>query len=81
MSGHNPPLTCKDVTRALGILGFELRKPTSGTSHDAYVGDFRGSFRKVTVDYPKAPFQHDLIASMAKPSRVAQERAVRRCER
>jgi hypothetical protein len=65
VSGHNPPLTCKQVKDALKTLGFELRPAKSGTSHEHYVGTFRGKFRKVTVDCPKAPFGHDLIGAMA----------------
>lgn len=67
MSGHHPPLSAKEVVKALLMLGFVYRKPTGGgSSHDHYVGEFRGKFRKVTVDEPKAPFSHDLIRSMAK---------------
>lgn len=66
MSGRHQTLTCKEVIRAIEMLGFQFRKHTSGTSHDAYVGTFRGKFRKVTVDCPTAPFGHDLIALMAK---------------
>lgn len=67
MSGHHPPLTADEVVKALVMLGFVYRKPSGGgSSHDHYVGTFRGKFRKVTVDKPKAPFSHDLIKSMAK---------------
>lgn len=64
MGARKPPLDCRDVKRALKLLGFEARK-TKGTSHEHFVGIFRGKFRKVTVDCPKAPFSPDLIASMA----------------
>jgi len=65
VSSIYPPLTCKQVKAALILLGFELRASRSGTSHEHYVGMFRGKFRKVTVDCPKAPFGQILIASMA----------------
>lgn len=74
MSGHYPPLTAKDVVKALLMLGFEYRKPTGGgSSHDHYVGTFRGKFRKVTVDEPKAPFSQDLISSMAKQAGLSKK--------
>lgn len=66
MSSEHPPLTDKQVIQALLFLGFEARKPTSGTSHDSYIGTFRGQFRKVTVDRPKSPFGKDLITWMAR---------------
>lgn len=66
MSSQHPPLTDREVIDALLLLGFVQRANTSGTSHDSYVGTFRGKFRKVTVDRPKSPFGHDLISSMAK---------------
>lgn len=62
---RNHPLTDREVIRALLFLGFVFRNASSGTSHDSYVGTFRGRFRKVTVDCPKAPFSQDLISSMA----------------
>ena len=46
------------------MLGFVLRSQAG--SHEHYVGTFRGSYRKVTVDCPKAPFTAFLIASMAR---------------
>lgn len=74
MSGHHPPLEARDVVRALLMLGFTLRQRTGGgSSHDHYVGTFRGSFRKVTVDEPKAPFSHDLIRSMAKQAGLSKK--------
>lgn len=66
MSSEHPPLTDKQVITALLMLGFCFRKATSGTSHDSYIGMFRGQFRKVTVDCPKSPFGQDLISSMAR---------------
>jgi predicted RNA binding protein YcfA (HicA-like mRNA interferase family) len=66
VSSRHPPLTHRQIIAALALLGFEYRKPTSGTSHQYYIGTFRGAYRKVTVDPPKSPFGQDLIASMAK---------------
>ena len=63
MSSEHPPLTDKQVIAALLMLGFAFRKATSGTSHDSYIGMFRGQFRKVTVDCPKSPFGQDLVVS------------------
>lgn len=73
MSAHNPPLTCKQVKAALKELGFEKRDGSSGTSHEYYVGVFRGKFRKVTVDCPKAPFGPDLISSMASQAGITKK--------
>jgi predicted RNA binding protein YcfA (HicA-like mRNA interferase family) len=64
LSGQHPPLTCKEVKQALALLGFQPQ-PQKGTSHEHYTGIFRGKFRKVTVDCPKAPFSPILISSMA----------------
>lgn len=75
MSGVHPPLTCADVKRILKNLGF-LPRPQNGTSHEHWVpasGTFRGSFRKVTVDCPKAPFQQDLISAMARQAGVTKK--------
>lgn len=63
MSGQNPPLSCKDIKRALIALG--LAHVRTVGSHEHYTGMFRGRFRLVTVDCPKAPFSQDLIGSMA----------------
>lgn len=63
MSGQQPPLTCKEVKTALSFLGFAERDGSG--SHVHYVGTYRGRFRKVTVDCPKAPFSPILIKSMA----------------
>jgi len=73
VSGVYPPLTCKQVKAALIFLGFELRAQRSGTSHEHYVGTFRGKFRKVTVDCPKAPFSPVLIASMANQAGITKK--------
>lgn len=63
MSGHNPPLTCKEVIAALQFLGFVFARQRG--SHQYYTGTFRGKFRNVTVDCPNSPFSQDLISSMA----------------
>ena len=42
----------------------------SGTSHEDWVSNAGGYFRKVTVDCPKAPFSQDLISSMARQAGV-----------
>lgn len=71
MSGVFPPLTCKDVKRALAHLGFKAR-PRTGTSHEQWVkysADGK-QFWKVTVDCPKQPFGPDLVSSMAKQAGV-----------
>lgn len=70
MSSHHPPLSCAEVKRLLVFLGFVERPRRSGTSHEDYVGTFRGLFRKVTVDCPKAPFSPDLISSMARQAGI-----------
>lgn len=66
MSGHHPPLTCKQVKAALRLLGFVEKAKKSGTSHEDYVGTFRGQRRKVTVDCHEDPFDAFLVSSMAK---------------
>lgn len=59
------PPTCKQVKKALRKLGFK-QKPTNRGSHDKFEHpNFRGKRRVVTVDCPKAPFDHFLIESMA----------------
>ena len=75
MSGIHPPLTCADVKIILANLGFYPRLQ-KGTSHEQWVpkaGIFRGSFRKVTLDCPKAPFGQDLIAAMARQAGVSKK--------
>lgn len=62
MSGHYPPLTCKEVKAILKALGFSPR-PGTGTSHEQWVREH--PFAKVTVDCPKSPFSQILIKSMA----------------
>jgi predicted RNA binding protein YcfA (HicA-like mRNA interferase family) len=65
VSKKYPPLTCKQVKRALKKLGFTLRSQEG--SHEQWIGkDLQGKFAKVTVDCPKAPFSDDLTKWMAK---------------
>lgn len=70
MSGQHPPLTCSQVKAILKILGFEPR-PQKGTSHEHWVKRENGDFLKVTVDYPKSPFGHDLIRYMARQAGIS----------
>lgn len=63
MSGHYPPLTCKEIKAILKYLGF-LPESTTG-SHEQWTKIANGRKYKVTVDCPKAPFSPTLIASMA----------------
>jgi predicted RNA binding protein YcfA (HicA-like mRNA interferase family) len=74
MSGHHPPLSCSDFKAILKKLGFSHRPKKSGTSHEDWVATIDGKFRKVTVDCPKAPFNQDLIDSMAKQAGVTKKR-------
>jgi predicted RNA binding protein YcfA (HicA-like mRNA interferase family) len=66
LSSEYPPLTCAEVKTLLLFLGFLERPRKKGTSHENFVGTFRGKFWKVTVDCPKAPFSPDLITSMSR---------------
>lgn len=63
MSGHHPPITCKEMKAILKILGFALQS-TNG-SHEQWSKVVNGRKYKVTVDCPKSPFSHTLIESMA----------------
>jgi hypothetical protein len=75
VSGQHPPISCADFKAILTELGFERRnrkKQTSG-SHEDWIGNTGGRFRKVTVDCPKAPFTHDLIGSMANQAGVTRK--------
>jgi predicted RNA binding protein YcfA (HicA-like mRNA interferase family) len=63
LTGRHPPLTCREVKAALKVLGF-VHDRTVG-SHEHYTAMFRGRFRLVTVDCPKAPFSQMLIGNMA----------------
>ena len=70
MSGKYPPLTCRDIKKALKALGFKQR-PSAATSHEQWVKFEGGRIYKVTVDCPKEPFGHDLIKSMATQAGVS----------
>lgn len=72
MSGQHPPLTCAQFKTILTKMGFKPR-PQKGTSHEQWVGEVGGKFRKVTVDCPKAPFSQELISSMAKQAGVTKK--------
>ena len=74
MSGQHPPISCADFKAILKQLGFSPRPNTSGTSHEQWVCNIGGRFRKVTVDCPKAPFGHELIGSMAHQAGVTKKR-------
>jgi hypothetical protein len=68
MSAQQPPLTVSDVEAVLKKIEFQPRPRKSGSSHQDWVpraGTYRGKFRKVQVDPPKAPSSKDLIRSMA----------------
>ncbi|HEX9626109.1 MAG TPA: hypothetical protein VGA00_04155 [Acidiferrobacterales bacterium] len=69
MSKEYWPLKCDEVKTILRNLGFKSR-PQKRTSHEQWVGTLRGTFRKVTVDCPKAPFTPDLIKWMARQAGV-----------
>ncbi|WP_372523724.1 type II toxin-antitoxin system HicA family toxin [Sulfuricaulis sp.] len=74
MSSEHPPLTCPQVEQILKNLGFKERPKKAGTSHQDWVTEkFRGQFRKVTVDCPKAPFSQDLIKWMARQAGVTKK--------
>lgn len=60
MSGQHPPLTCDQFKAILSKLDFQKREKKSGASHEDWVATIDGTFRKVTVDCPKAPFSQDL---------------------
>lgn len=72
MSKEYWPLTCAQVKQILTNLGFAPR-PKKGTSHEQWVGQIRGQFRKVTVDCPQAPFTQDLIRWMANQAGVTKK--------
>jgi predicted RNA binding protein YcfA (HicA-like mRNA interferase family) len=74
MSSQHPPLTCVEVKQLLKNLGFVQRHKKAGTSHEDWIAEkFRGQFRKVTVDCPKAPFSQDLIKWMARQAGVTKK--------
>ena len=71
MSGSYPPLTCKKVKCVLSFLKFTHRD-TRG-SHENWVSE-TPSFRKVTVDCPKAPFSPFLISSIASQAGISKKK-------
>jgi len=71
MSRWKRPLEAREVYAILRNLGFAPRKQ-NGTSHEHWVPiDPAASFRKVTVDEPKAPFGEFLVRSMARQAGVS----------
>ncbi len=75
MSGHHPPIDCKDMKAILKFLGFR-RESTSG-SHDQWTKVEGGKKFKVTVDCPKSPFSQTLITSMAAQAGVTKKEIYR----
>jgi hypothetical protein len=74
VSGQHPPVTCSDFKRVIGALGFVARPKKSGTTHEDWIGNKPdGTFAKVTVDCPKAPFSQDLISSMSKQAGITKK--------
>jgi hypothetical protein len=74
VSGQHPPIGCDEFKAILRQLGFAPRPQKSGTTHEQWVANIDGRFRKVTVDCPKAPFSPDLIKSMAAQAGVTKRR-------
>lgn len=73
------PPTCKQVKKALKRLGFQPKKTNRG-SHDKFEHrEFRGKRRVVTVDCPKAPFDHFLIGTMAAQAGMSKREFWRLC--
>ncbi len=77
MSGKHPPLTCREVKKGLGRLGFKYRNQKG--SHEQWVKVTDGRIFKVTVDCPKEPFTHDLIKSMASQAGVSKNEFYKAC--
>lgn len=74
MSGHHPPLTCEQFKAVISHLGFTKRtRKKGGTSHEDWIREDSRGFFKVTVDCPKAPFNPDLINSMARQAGVTRK--------
>lgn len=72
------PPTCKQVKSMLLRLGF-VASAGKG-SHENYRHEsFKGSFRKVTVDCPKAPFSDDLVSSMARQAGLTKKQFLQAC--
>lgn len=78
MSGHHPPIRCRDFKAILKKRGFSL-KPVkrSGGSHEQWVGYVDDIFRKVTIDCSKSPFTQKLIRSMAAQAGIPVEEIYR----
>lgn len=68
------PLTCKEVKKILKNLGFEKKKTKNATSHEKWSKTTSVTRYNVTVDCPKQPFSHDLIASMARQAGVSKKK-------
>lgn len=75
MSGHHPPITCKEMKAILAFLGFE-HSSTKG-SHEHWTKTANGRKLKVTVDCPKSPFSQTLITSMASQAGVSKKEIYR----
>ena len=60
------PLTCKEVKRILGSLGFEFYRQKG--SHEHWKAVVKGEMRLVTVDCPKEPFVAPLLTLMVRQS-------------
>lgn len=75
MSGHYPPITCKEMKAILKILGF-AHQSTNG-SHEQWSKVVEGRKYKVTVDCPKSPFSQTLIDSMAAQAGVTKKEIYR----
>lgn len=71
MSGHYPPITCKELKAILQSLGF-THQSTHG-SHEQWTKVEQGRKYKVTVDCPKSPFTQTLIKSMASQAGVTKK--------
>ncbi len=51
-------------------------------SHEHYVHyNYNGSYRKVTVDCPKAPFGDTLVSSMAKQAGMSRRDFLEKCSK
>lgn len=76
-----PELNATDVERALKACGFTPR-PQKSTSHRHWVHEnFRGQFRKVTVDAHHQPFSPDLVSSMAHQMGVSKKEFYALCSK
>jgi predicted RNA binding protein YcfA (HicA-like mRNA interferase family) len=71
MSGHYPPLNCKDVKKILANLGFQFVHQRG--SHEKWQKKSATSCWTVIVDCPNAPFTQTLISSMASQAGVTKK--------